>query len=147
MASLPIATVLVDLTTEPWTYTTKTTHLVETTYLDVPVPADLNVPKTFRVQVRDAFGNISDEANTNVQVNDVPPSGGFDYAGSSLTPTQYILSFDLNAIDPDPSDNVYWYSLVADDVLTTDWEETRKRKQYHLRNCDNTDAKNKHRSS
>ena len=46
------------LTTEHG-HTTKTTHLVETTYLDVRML--LQYVKDISVQVRDAFGNISDE--------------------------------------------------------------------------------------
>ena len=110
-----------NITLAPWIATTSTTHLIQQIYLDVPV-TDLNVPKDFIVQVRDVFGNESLDSILPVNVNDVPPSGSISFAGGALTATDYIMTFQLDAMDPDPTDNVYWYSLEVDDVTIVNWK-------------------------
>ena len=117
-----------NVTLAPWIFTTKTTHLEKDIYLDVPNPSDLGAAKNFLVQVKDAFGNESNANSLFVKTNDIPPektpgTDGLKFAGGALTPTDYVLSFQVDVKDTDPTDNVYFYSLEVDNASTINWKQ------------------------
>lgn len=108
-----------DLSSATWKSFSANSIIDETIYLDFP-SADVGTSKLFLAQVKDRFGNISANASFSVNPESDAPTGNAVFAAGGLTATDFIVYVDLNATDP--SSNVYWYSIVADDPTTRDWK-------------------------
>ena len=108
-----------DITVESWINVTNTTNLDKSVYVDLYNANELGVTKDVLVQVKDVFGNVSNIASYSVKLEDQSPLGSLTFAGGGLSPTDFLLDFDITGVDTDS--DVYWYSLEIDDSTITNW--------------------------
>jgi len=99
--------------------TTKTFNL--TLSEDIPIQR-INIPQSFRFQLRDIFGNETPVKEFNFTINDsVPEVDDFKFESATIDLLNYVLNFKIDAHDTGIG-NVYWYSITANDSTTKDWK-------------------------
>ena len=88
--------------------------------LDIPI-SEVGLLKTFKLQVKDIFGNVSNTATYPIQLDQIGPTANVSFAGAALTSNSYILDFLIEADDVGTG-NVYFYSITANDSTNKIWK-------------------------
>ena len=107
-----------DISSTTWNVVSESTSIDEVIYLDVP-KTEVGISKNFIVQVKDKFDNVSSQESFSIEPEDDIPSGSASFSHGTLTADDFVVHVQMDATDA--TSDVYWYSLVADDVYGVEW--------------------------